>query len=192
MTPNERKTLVKFAEIKEGNTVTIAGTLRSTINYAGEVCKKLCENGYLERLVPGMFARYKISPSGIEQVQSESGSGKVTESTIGAEEDSKKVPDLSSDLSAKAEHDKYSAKAEAKRESNLAKEEWSPAKSRAKQGEQSEWTTGQNEEHPHGDKVGVKAEEAEEYECTNCGTSIKEEDAECPNCGIIFEGIAEE
>ncbi|MEW6674780.1 MAG: hypothetical protein AB1348_01960 [Nitrospirota bacterium] len=69
MTQNEKKVLMKFKEIRQGNTVTIAGTLRVTIGYAYDVCKKLCEKGYLERLSPGRFALYRITSLGEEQVR---------------------------------------------------------------------------------------------------------------------------
>jgi len=72
MTSNEKKILTKFKEIKKGNTVTIAGMLRVTINYAYDMCKKLCEKGYLERLSPGRFALYRITPLGEKQVKTES------------------------------------------------------------------------------------------------------------------------
>ncbi len=68
MTSNENKVLAKFKEIKQGNTVTMAGTLRVTISYAYDVCKKLCEKGYLERLSPGRFALYRITSLGEKQV----------------------------------------------------------------------------------------------------------------------------
>jgi len=68
MTPNEKKALIKFKEISQGNTVAIAGRLRTTIGYAGEVCKKLWEKGYLERILPGQFAVYKLTSLGEEQV----------------------------------------------------------------------------------------------------------------------------
>ena len=71
MTSNEKKILIKFKEIKQGNTVTIAGTLRITINYAYDICKKLCEKGYIEQLSPGRFALYRITPLGEEQVKTE-------------------------------------------------------------------------------------------------------------------------
>jgi hypothetical protein len=87
MTPNEKKALVKFKELKQANTVAMAGTLRSTINYAGEVCKKLCEKGYLERFLRGQFAVYKITPSGEEQVKEEGASEKEIGVGVGAEEE---------------------------------------------------------------------------------------------------------
>jgi DNA-binding MarR family transcriptional regulator len=68
MTSNEKKVLEKFKEIGQGNTVTMAGTLRVTISYAYDVCKKLCEKGYLERLSPGRFASYRITSLGEKQV----------------------------------------------------------------------------------------------------------------------------
>jgi len=68
MTSNEKKVLVKFKEIEQGNTVTMAGTLRVTISYAYDVCNKLCEKGYLERLSSGRFALYRITSLGEEQV----------------------------------------------------------------------------------------------------------------------------
>jgi len=71
MTSNEKKVLMKFSEIKQGNTVTMAGTLRVTISYAYDVCKKLCEKGYLEELSPGRFALYKITSLGEEQVKTD-------------------------------------------------------------------------------------------------------------------------
>lgn len=71
MTSNEKKVLKIFKEIKQGNTVTMAGTLRVTIGYAYDVCKKLCEKGYLERLSPGRFALYKITSLGEEQVRTD-------------------------------------------------------------------------------------------------------------------------
>ena len=71
MTSNERKVLMKLEEIEQGNTVTMAETLRVTINYAYDVCKKLCEKGYLERLSPGRFALYRITPLGAEQVKTD-------------------------------------------------------------------------------------------------------------------------
>ncbi len=71
MTSNEKRVLMKFKEIKQGNTVTIAGTLRVTINYAYDVCKKLCEKGYIERLSPGRFALYRITSLGEEQFKDE-------------------------------------------------------------------------------------------------------------------------
>jgi len=71
MTPNEKKALIKFKEIKQGNTVAIAGRLRVSIRYAGDACKELWEKGYIERLVPGQFAVYKITSLGEEQVRHE-------------------------------------------------------------------------------------------------------------------------
>jgi len=71
MTQNEKKVLIKFKAIKQANTVSMAGTLRVTISYACDVCKKLCESGYLEQLSPGRFALYKITSSGEEQVKSD-------------------------------------------------------------------------------------------------------------------------
>jgi len=68
MTSNEKKVLEKFKEVGQGNTVTMAGTLRVTISYAYDVCKKLCERGYLERLSPGRFASYRITSLGEKQV----------------------------------------------------------------------------------------------------------------------------
>jgi len=90
MTPNEKRALIKFKEIKEGNTVNIAGTLEVTINYAGEACGRLCKKGYLERLLPGMFARYRITPLGEEQVREEGESEKEIKEQIGVEEEGKK------------------------------------------------------------------------------------------------------
>jgi len=128
MTPNEKKALVKFKEIRQGNTVAIAGTLRSTINYAGEVCKKLHKMGYLERLLPGQFAIYKITPRGEEQVKKEGEAEReLKECAIGAEEEGKEA-----------------------------------------------------------------IEEKGEYECSECGAAVKEEDTECPKCGTILEGYEEE
>jgi len=69
MTQNEKKILTKFKEIKQANTVTIAGTLRASISYGYDLCKKLCEKGYLEQLSPGRFALYKITSLGEEQVK---------------------------------------------------------------------------------------------------------------------------
>ena len=54
--------------------------LRVTINYAYDKCKKLCEKGYLERLTPGRFALYRITPLGEEQVRTE-GQTKEEEAT---------------------------------------------------------------------------------------------------------------
>jgi len=68
MTSNEKKVLEKFRRIGQGNTVTMAGTLRGTISYACDVCKILCEKGYLEKLSPGRFASYRITSLGEEQV----------------------------------------------------------------------------------------------------------------------------
>lgn len=68
MTSNEKKVLDKFKEIGQANTVTMAGTLRVTISYAYDVCKKLCEKGYLERLSPGRFALYRITSLGEKQI----------------------------------------------------------------------------------------------------------------------------
>ncbi|NQS88711.1 winged helix-turn-helix transcriptional regulator [Patescibacteria group bacterium] len=89
MTSNEKKVLVKFREIKEGNTVTMAGTLRVTIGYACDVCKKLCEKGYLERLSPGRFALYKITPLGEEQVKGEGEIEKELTDAVGTGEGDK-------------------------------------------------------------------------------------------------------
>ncbi|MBU4312379.1 MAG: hypothetical protein KJ706_06655 [Candidatus Omnitrophica bacterium] len=91
MTSNEKKVLVKFKELKQGNTVTMAGTLRSTIGYAYEICKKLCEKGYLERLLPGQFAIYKITPLGEEQVKGESEGEREVEDVAGAVEEGRKA-----------------------------------------------------------------------------------------------------
>ncbi len=71
MTPNEKKVLAKFKEIKQGNTVTVAGALRVTISYAHDVCNKLSQKGYLERLSPGRFALYKITSLAEKQVQTD-------------------------------------------------------------------------------------------------------------------------
>jgi len=71
MTPNEKKVLAKLKEIKQGNTVTVAGTLRVTISYAHDVCNKLSQKGYLEKLSPGRFALYKITSLGEKQVQTD-------------------------------------------------------------------------------------------------------------------------
>ena len=90
MTSNEKKVLVKFKEIEQGNTVTVAGTLRVTISYAYDVCKKLCEKGYLERLSPGRFALYRITPLGAEQVKTD-----VPTKEAGATEDSAEKPFVS-------------------------------------------------------------------------------------------------
>ena len=91
MTSNEKKVLMKFKEIKQGNTVTMAGTLRVTIGYAYDVCKKLCEKGYLERLSPGKFASYKITPVGEEQVKGEGEGERELSSVVSAEEEDKKA-----------------------------------------------------------------------------------------------------
>ncbi len=129
MTSNEKKVLMKFKEIKQGNTVTIAGTLRVTINYAYDVCKKLCEKGYIERLSPGRFALYKITPLG---------------------------EDAAAD---------YAEKRRERREIFA----------------------------DSADNSAVSAvAEIEEYECTNCGASVKEDDTECPKCGVVFEEVVEE
>jgi len=47
--------------------------------------------------------------------------------------------------------------------------------------------------------VGAGAEEngeaiagVEEFECTGCGTTVREDEIECPQCGMIFEGFVEE
>lgn len=85
MTSNEKKVLAKFKEIKQGNTVTIAGTLRVTINYAYDVCKKLCEKGYLESLSPGRFALYRITSLGEEQVKTEGEGEKEFKADVDAE-----------------------------------------------------------------------------------------------------------
>lgn len=90
MTSNEKKVLVKFKEVKQGNTVTMAGTLRSTINYAYEICKKLCEKGYLEKLSLGRFALYRITPLGEEQVRGEGEGEREAGVGVGAEEEVKK------------------------------------------------------------------------------------------------------
>lgn len=136
MTPNEKRALVKFKEIKQGNTVAIAGSLRFTIGYAGDVCKKLCEKGYLERLLPGQFAVYKITSLGEEQVKEEVASEK--EISVGAPAAAEKIIEPS-------------------------------------------------EEILQDDNESGEIEEIDEYECTNCGAVVKEQDTECPKCGIIFE-----
>lgn len=71
MTPNERQVLVKFHEMKQGNAVTIAEWLRVTIHYASDLCRKLCEKRYLERLSPARVPSYRITPLGEEQVRAE-------------------------------------------------------------------------------------------------------------------------
>lgn len=128
MTPNEKKALMKFREIEQGNTVRIAGTLGVTINYAGDICKKLHAKGYLERLLPGVLASYRITPLGEEQVKEEGEIEKELTSAVGSGEEDKK-----------------------------------------------------------------EVEEIGEYECTNCGATVKEEDTECRKCGTVFEeGVEEE
>lgn len=83
MTSNEKKVLVKFKEVKQANTVTMAALLRSSINYGYDVCRKLCEKGYLEMLSPGRFALYKITPLGEEQFRGEGQTKKeMTESPV--------------------------------------------------------------------------------------------------------------
>jgi len=144
MTPNEKKALVKFGKVKQGNTVTIAGTLGVTINYAWDTCKKLCDQGYLERLSPGKFALYKITLLGKKQVGSNG-----SEIPIPAE-----VSDVA--------------------------------------GEQDREATEQNEEVPSSESESGKDEWIEEYECTSCGTPVKEDDTECAKCGAILEGCEEE
>lgn len=89
MTQNEKKVLGKFKEIKQGNTVAIAATLGVTINYAGDICKKLYGKRYLERLLPGMFASYRITPLGEEQVKSEGEGERELRSSVSAEEEGK-------------------------------------------------------------------------------------------------------
>lgn len=135
MTSNEKKVLAKFNEIRQGNTVTVAGTLRVTIGYAYDVCNKLCEKGYLERLSPGRFALYKITSLGEKQV--------APDRDNFAEQDASSLAEISN----------YDAHAEEGRKEVEAKEE---------------------------------------YECTNCGTTVREDEIECPKCGIVFEGYEEE
>lgn len=162
MTSNEKKVLTKFKEIKQGNTVTMAGTLRVTINYAYDVCKKLCEKGYLERLSPGRFALYKITPSGEEQVKGEGEGDKELESVVGVEEEGKEATERPKGVLSEA---------------NVQSEGVPPRNEASPKG---------------GDSESGTIQEKEEYECSNCGTAVREEEIECPKCGIIFEGFEEE
>lgn len=70
MTPNEKKLLEEFKQVKGANAVAMAPKVGLSNDYTQSLCSGLAEKGYLETMkLEGKFPMYKITDKGKSAVK---------------------------------------------------------------------------------------------------------------------------